>query len=71
MTITPILAHGGGLLPLMAAGCVAFGLLAAGVSLIATGKKQSHAMMGFVLCLASILVVVLSLKFFKTLIHLF
>jgi len=55
----------------MAAGCVAFGLLAAGVSLIATGKKQSHAMMGFVLCLASILVVVLSLKFFKTLIHLF
>jgi hypothetical protein len=71
MTITPLLAHGGGLLPLMAAGYLAFGLLTAGVALVAAGKKQSHAMVGFWLCLASILVAILSLRFFDTLIHLF
>ena len=71
MIVTPLLAHGGGILPLMAAGCVAFGFFAAGVVLVVTGKRQSHAFVGFALLLCSVLVVVLSLKFFSTLVRLF
>jgi len=70
MTITPILAHGGGLLPLLGAWGLALDLLVVGVFFIAAGKKRSHAMVGFVLCLTSIVIVVLSVEFFDKLIHL-
>jgi uncharacterized membrane protein len=55
----------------MAAAGLAFSLFTGGVVLIVIGKRQAQAVIGFALCLASFAVVILSLKFYHTLIQLF
>jgi hypothetical protein len=55
----------------MTVGGVAFSLFVTGVVLVVTGKQQAQAKVGFVLLLCCLLVVFLSLAFFRSLVRLF
>jgi hypothetical protein len=71
MRFTPILAHGGEQIPFLVALGLAVGLFVRGITLVINGKEQRHATVGFVFCVASMLVVILTLKFYGTLLELF